>query len=316
MKGEFTMSERVYDSFAELIGHTPLLRLNNMMKNHGAKAEVLAKLEYFNPGGSVKDRVARQMIDDMEADGRLKPGGTIIEPTSGNTGIGLAAVCASRGYKLILTMPDTMSIERRKLAAVYGASVVLTPGAEGMPGAIAKAEALAKEIPGAIVAGQFVNPSNPKAHVGTTGPEIWEDTEGRVDAFVAGAGTGGTINGTGLYLKEKNPAIQIVAIEPETSAVLSGRPAGPHGLQGIGAGFIPEVLRTDVLDQIVCVTDAQALDTARELAKQEGILCGISAGAALYAALELASQPEWEGKRIVVLLPDTGERYLSTALFE
>ena len=310
------MSERVYDSFAELIGHTPLLRLNNMMKNHGAKAEVLAELEYFNPGGSVKDRVARQMIDDMEADGRLKPGGTIIEPTSGNTGIGLAAVCASRGYKLILTMPDTMSIERRKLAAVYGASVVLTPGAEGMPGAIAKAEALAKEIPGAIVAGQFVNPSNPKAHVGTTGPEIWEDTEGRVDAFVAGAGTGGTITGTGLYLKEKNPAIQIVAIEPETSAVLSGRPAGPHGLQGIGAGFIPEVLRTDVLDQIVCVTDAQALDTARELAKQEGILCGISAGAALYAALELASQPEWEGKRIVVLLPDTGERYLSTALFE
>ena len=310
------MSERVYDSFAELIGHTPLLRLNNMMKNHGAKAEVLAKLEYFNPGGSVKDRVARQMIDDMEADGRLKPGGTIIEPTSGNTGIGLAAVCASRGYKLILTMPDTMSIERRKLAAVYGASVVLTPGAEGMPGAIAKAEALAKEIPGAIVAGQFVNPSNPKAHVGTTGPEIWEDTEGRVDAFVAGAGTGGTITGTGLYLKEKNPEIQIVAIEPETSAVLSGRPAGPHGLQGIGAGFIPEVLRTDVLDQIVCVTDAQALDTARELAKQEGILCGISAGAALYAALELASQPEWEGKRIVVLLPDTGERYLSTALFE
>ena len=310
------MSERVYDSFAELIGHTPLLRLNNMMKNHGAKAEVLAKLEYFNPGGSVKDRVARQMIDDMEADGRLKPGGTIIEPTSGNTGIGLAAVCASRGYNLILTMPDTMSIERRKLAAVYGASVVLTPGAEGMPGAIAKAEALAKEIPGAIVAGQFVNPSNPKAHVGTTGPEIWEDTEGRVDAFVAGAGTGGTITGTGLYLKEKNPAIQIVAIEPETSAVLSGRPAGPHGLQGIGAGFIPEVLRTDVLDQIVCVTDAQALDTARELAKQEGILCGISAGAALYAALELASQPEWEGKRIVVLLPDTGERYLSTALFE
>ena len=310
------MSERVYDSFAELIGHTPLLRLNNMMKNHGAKAEVLAKLEYFNPGGSVKDRVARQMIDDMEADGRLKPGGTIIEPTSGNTGIGLAAVCASRGYKLILTMPDTMSIERRKLAAVYGASVVLTPGAEGMPGAIAKAEALTKEIPGAIVAGQFVNPSNPKAHVGTTGPEIWEDTEGRVDAFVAGAGTGGTITGTGLYLKEKNPAIQIVAIEPETSAVLSGRPAGPHGLQGIGAGFIPEVLRTDVLDQIVCVTDAQALDTARELAKQEGILCGISAGAALYAALELASHPEWEGKRIVVLLPDTGERYLSTALFE
>jgi len=310
------MRERICNNFAELIGHTPLLRLNNMMKEHGAKAEVLAKLEYFNPGGSVKDRVARQMIDDMEADGRLQPGGTIIEPTSGNTGIGLAAVCASRGYKLILTMPDTMSIERRKLAAVYGASVVLTPGAEGMTGAIAKAEALAKEIPGAIVAGQFINPSNPKAHEETTGPEIWEDTEGRVDAFVAGAGTGGTITGTGLYLKEKNPDIQIVAIEPETSAVLSGRPAGAHGLQGIGAGFIPDVLRTEILDRIVCVTDDQALETARELAKREGILCGISAGAALYAALSLASEPEWEGKRIVVLLPDTGERYLSTALFE
>ena len=276
----------------------------------------MAKLEYFNPGGSVKDRVARQMIDDMEADGRLLPGGTIIEPTSGNTGIGLAAVCASRGYRLILTMPDTMSIERRKLAAIYGASVVLTPGAEGMTGAIAKAEALAKEIPGAIVAGQFVNPSNPKAHVGTTGPELWEDTEGRIDAFVAGAGTGGTITGTGQYLKEKNPAITIVAVEPETSAVLSGRPAGAHGLQGIGAGFVPAVLRTEILDRIVCVTDAQALETARELAKREGILCGISGGAALFAALKLASEPEWEGKRIVVLLPDTGERYLSTALFE
>ena len=310
------MSERIYDSFAELIGHTPLLRLNNLTKDHGCGAEVLAKLEYFNPGGSVKDRVARQMIDDMEADGRLLPGGTIIEPTSGNTGIGLAAVCASRGYRLILTMPDTMSIERRKLAAIYGASVVLTPGAEGMTGAIAKAEALTKEIPGAIVAGQFVNPSNPKAHVGTTGPELWEDTEGRIDAFVAGAGTGGTITGTGQYLKEKNPAITIVAVEPETSAVLSGRPAGAHGLQGIGAGFVPAVLRTEILDRIVCVTDAQALETARELAKREGILCGISGGAALFAALKLASEPEWEGKRIVVLLPDTGERYLSTALFE
>ncbi|MBO5666607.1 MAG: cysteine synthase A [Firmicutes bacterium] len=310
------MSERIYNSFAELIGRTPLLRLNNMMEKHGAKAEVLAKLEYFNPGGSVKDRVARQMVEDMEAEGRLKPGGTIIEPTSGNTGIGLAAVCASKGYQLILTMPDTMSIERRKLAAVYGASVVLTPGAEGMTGAIAKAQALAQEIPGAVVAGQFVNPSNPKAHLETTGAEIWEDAQGSLDAFVAGVGTGGTITGTGLYLKEKNPDIQIVGIEPETSAVLSGRPAGAHGLQGIGAGFIPEVLRTDILDRIVCVTDEQALTTARELAKSEGILCGISAGAALYAALELASQPEWEGKRIVVLLPDTGERYLSTALFE
>ncbi len=309
------MSERIYNGFADLIGSTPILRLNNIMRDHGTGAEILAKLEYFNPGGSVKDRVARQMIDDAEAEGRLKPGGTIIEPTSGNTGIGLAAVCASRGYKLILTMPDTMSIERRKLVAAYGASVVLTPGAEGMSGAIAKAEALAKEIEGAIVAGQFINPSNPKAHVNTTGPEIWRDTDGKLDAFVAGAGTGGTITGTGMYLKEKNPEIQLVAVEPETSAVLSGRPAGPHGLQGIGAGFIPEVLKTELLDRIICVTDEQALEMARELAKKEGILCGISAGAALYAAVSVACEPEWKGKRIVVLLPDTGERYLSTALF-
>ena len=309
------MSERIYNGFADLIGNTPILRLNNIMRDHGTGAEILAKLEYFNPGGSVKDRVARQMIDDAEAEGRLKPGGTIIEPTSGNTGIGLAAVCASRGYKLILTMPDTMSIERRKLVAAYGASVVLTPGAEGMSGAIAKAEALAKEIEGAIVAGQFINPSNPKAHVNTTGPEIWRDTDGKLDAFVAGAGTGGTITGTGMYLKEKNPEIQLVAVEPETSAVLSGRPAGPHGLQGIGAGFIPEVLKTELLDRIICITDEQALEMARELAKKEGILCGISAGAALYAAVSVACEPEWKGKRIVVLLPDTGERYLSTALF-
>ena len=309
------MSERIYNSFSELIGRTPLLRLNNIMEAHAAKAEILAKLEYFNPGGSVKDRVARQMIDDAVAEGRLLPGGTIIEPTSGNTGIGLAAVAASRGYKLILTMPDTMSIERRKLVAAYGASVVLTPGAEGMTGAIAKAEELAKEIPGSIVAGQFANPSNPKAHVGTTGPEIWEDTDGRIDAFVAGAGTGGTITGTGRYLKEKNPAVKLVAIEPENSAVLSGGSAGPHGLQGIGAGFVPEVLDVELLDQIVRITDDQALTMARELAKTEGILCGISAGAALYAAVQLAKDPQWEGKRIVVLLPDTGERYLSTALF-
>ena len=309
------MSERIYNSFSELIGRTPLLRLNNIMEAHAAKAEILAKLEYFNPGGSVKDRVARQMIDDAVAEGRLLPGGTIIEPTSGNTGIGLAAVAASRGYKLILTMPDTMSIERRKLVAAYGASVVLTPGAEGMTGAIAKAEELAKEIPGSIVAGQFANPSNPKAHVGTTGPEIWEDTDGRIDAFVAGAGTGGTITGTGRYLKEKNPAVKLVAIEPENSAVLSGGSAGPHGLQGIGAGFVPEVLDVGLLDQIVRITDDQALTMARELAKTEGILCGISAGAALYAAVQLAKDPQWEGKRIVVLLPDTGERYLSTALF-
>lgn len=309
------MSERIFSGFSDLIGNTPLVRLSNMMKAHGCNAEILAKLEYFNPGGSVKDRVARQMIDDAVAAGRLKPGGTIIEPTSGNTGIGLAAVCASRGYKLILTMPDTMSVERQKLAKIYGASVVLTPGAEGMSGAIRKAEELAKEIPGAIVAGQFVNPSNPKAHVGTTGPEIWRDTEGRLDAFVAGAGTGGTITGTGRYLKEQDPNIQLVAIEPDTSAVLSGEPAGAHGLQGIGAGFVPEVLDVELLDRIVRVTDEQALVMARELAKKEGILCGISAGAALYAAVSLALEPEWRGKRIVVLLPDTGERYLSTALF-
>lgn len=310
------MSEHIYNGFGELTGNTPLLRLNRMARNHGAKAEVLAKLEYFNPAGSVKDRIAVQMIDDAEAEGRLKPGGTIIEPTSGNTGIGLAAVAASRGYRLILTMPETMSIERRKLVAAYGASVVLTPGEEGMKGAIARAEQLSKEIPGSIVAGQFVNPSNPKAHVGTTGPEIWRDTDGKVDGFVAGAGTGGTITGTGLYLKAQNPQIQIVAIEPETSAVLSGRQSGSHGLQGIGAGFIPDVLRTDILDRIVTVSDQQALDAARELARTEGILCGISSGAALYAALTLACEPEWAGKRIVVLLPDTGERYLSTELFE
>lgn len=309
------MSEQIYNSFSELIGNTPLLRLNNYSKIHGLKADLLVKLEYFNPAGSVKDRIGRQMIDDAEAEGRLKPGGTIIEPTSGNTGIGLAAVAASRGYRLILTMPDTMSIERRKLVDAYGASVVLTPGAEGMKGAIAKAEQLAEEIPGAIIAGQFVNPSNPKAHVATTGPEIWRDTDGTIDGFVAGAGTGGTITGTGTFLKEKNPQIKLVAVEPENSAVLSGKPAGAHGLQGIGAGFVPEVLNAELLDRIVTVTDEQALDTARQLARVEGILCGISAGAALYAATVLAQEPEWEGKRIVALLPDTGERYLSTRLF-
>lgn len=306
--------ENIKNSVLETVGNTPVVRIGKL--NVDGAAEVLVKIESGNPGGSVKDRVGIAMVETAEQQGILKPGALIVEPTSGNTGIGLAVAAAVKGYKLILTMPDTMSIERRKLAAIYGASVVLTPGAEGMTGAIAKAEALAKEIPGAIVAGQFVNPSNPKAHVGTTGPELWEDTEGRIDAFVAGAGTGGTITGTGQYLKEKNPAITIVAVEPETSAVLSGRPAGAHGLQGIGAGFVPAVLRTEILDRIVCVTDAQALETARELAKREGILCGISGGAALFAALKLASEPEWEGKRIVVLLPDTGERYLSTALFE
>lgn len=310
------MSEQIYNGFSELVGNTPLLRLNQFAKRRGARAEILAKLEYFNPAGSVKDRIAVQMINDAETEGRLAPGGTIIEPTSGNTGIGLAAVAASRGYQLILTMPETMSIERRKLVAAYGAKVVLTPGEQGMKGAISKAEQLAQEIPGAIVAGQFVNPANPRAHMGSTGPEIWKSTEGRIDAFVAGAGTGGTITGTGLYLKAQNPDVQIVAVEPETSAVLSGGRSGAHGLQGIGAGFIPDVLRTDILDRVITVSDQQALEAGRELARTEGILCGISSGAALHAAAVLAGEPQWAGKRIVVLLPDTGERYLSTDLFD
>ena len=306
----------IYTSVDQLIGKTPLLELTNIEKVYGLKARLLAKLESLNPAGSAKDRVAKAMLDDAETSGRLTADSVIIEPTSGNTGIGLAAVAAARGYRVIIVMPETMSVERRVLMKAYGAELVLTEGSKGMNGAIAKAEELAAEIPHSFIPGQFVNPANADAHRQTTGPEIYADTDGAVDFFVAGVGTGGTITGVGEYLKSQKPSVKVVAVEPVSSPVLSGGTAGAHGLQGIGAGFIPEVLRTDVLDQIVCVTDAQALDTARELAKQEGILCGISAGAALYAALELASQPEWEGKRIVVLLPDTGERYLSTALFE
>ena len=276
---------------------------------------MLAKLEYFNPAGSVKDRVAKAMIDDAEAKGKLKPGSVIIEPTSGNTGIGLASVAAARGYRVIIVMPDTMSMERRLLMKAYGAELVLTEGAKGMAGAIAKADELAAEIPNSFVAGQFVNPANPAAHRATTGPEIWEDTDGQVDFFVAGAGTGGTLTGVGGYLKEKNPAVKIVAVEPADSPVLSGGKAGPHKLQGIGAGFVPEVLDTSVYDQIMTITTDQAYEAGRMMGRKEGVLVGISSGAALYAALELARQPENEGKTIVVLLPDTGDRYLSTPLF-
>ncbi len=302
-----------YTSIDQLIGNTPLLELTRLGK--GLSATVLAKLEYLNPAGSVKDRVALQMINDAEADGRLCAGATIIEPTSGNTGIGLAAVSAARGYSLILVMPDTMSVERRKLAAAYGADVVLTPGAEGMAGAIAKAEELAHAIPNSLVAGQFVNPSNPAAHENTTGPEIWRDTNGTVDIFVAGVGTGGTVTGVGRYLKKQNPAVRIVGVEPADSAVLSGKPAGAHGLQGIGAGFVPDVLDTKLLDEIIPVTTEEAYTAARRMAREEGALVGISSGAALHAALAVAARPENQGKTVVVLLPDTGDRYLSTALF-
>ena len=302
-----------YTSIDQLVGNTPLLELTHVAKD--SSATVLAKLEYLNPAGSVKDRVALQMINDAEADGRLKAGATIIEPTSGNTGIGLAAVAAARGYSLILVMPDTMSVERRKLAAAYGANVVLTAGAEGMAGAIAKAEELARAIPNSLVAGQFVNPSNPKAHENTTGPEIWNDTNGNVDIFVAGVGTGGTITGVGRYLKAKNPAVRIVGVEPADSAVLSGKKAGPHGLQGIGAGFVPDVLDTAIIDEIIPVTTEEAYTAARRMAREEGALVGISSGAALHAALTLAQKPENKGKTVVVLLPDTGDRYLSTELF-
>ena len=295
----------------ELIGHTPLLKLERLAPG----GCVLAKLEYLNPAGSVKDRAALAMILDAEAKGALKPGSVIIEPTSGNTGIGLAAVAAVRGYPCIIVMPDSMSPERISLMRAYGAQVVLTPGAEGMPGAIKKAEALAAEYPGSFIPGQFVNPANARAHFETTGPEIWEDTEGNVDIFVAGVGTGGTITGTGRYLKSKNGGIQIVGVEPADSPVLSGGQAGKHGLQGIGAGFLPEVLDVTVLDRVVTVTTEQAYEAARQLAKKEGILVGISSGAALHAALQLSREPENQGKNIVVLLPDTGDRYLSTALF-
>ena len=306
---------RIFKSLPELIGKTPLLELVNYEKKHGLKATVLAKLEYFNPAGGVKDRIARAMIDEAEKAGMLKPGATIIEPTSGNTGIGLASVASARGYRTILTMPETMSIERRNLLRAYGAELVLTEGAKGMKGAIAKAEELAKEIPDSFIPGQFVNPANPAVHKATTGPEIWEDTDGKVDIFVAGIGTGGTITGTGEYLKSRNPHIKVVAVEPEASPVLSKGVAGPHPLQGIGAGFVPEVLDTKVYDEIITVSGTDAFETGRELARGEGVLVGISSGAAAWAALQLAQRGENAGKTIVVLLPDTGERYLSTPMF-
>ena len=306
---------KIYTSADQLIGHTPLLELTHLEKAEGLKAKILAKLEYFNPAGSAKDRVAKAMIDDAEAKGLLKEGSVIIEPTSGNTGIGLAAVAAARGYRTIIVMPDTMSVERRQLMKAYGAELVLTEGAKGMSGAIAKAEQLAKEIPGGFVAGQFVNPANPEAHRQTTGPEIWEDTDGKVDIFVAGVGTGGTITGVGEYLKSKNPNVKIVAVEPAGSPVLSGGKPGPHKVQGIGAGFVPQVLNTSVYDEIIPVENEDAFQTGRRIGSTEGVLVGISSGAAAWAALQLAQRPENEGKTIVALLPDTGDRYLSTELF-
>ncbi len=306
---------KIYQNIAELIGGTPLIRLGKLEQAEGLSVTLLAKLESVNPAGSVKDRVAKAMLKDAEEKGLLKPGSTIIEPTSGNTGIGLVALAAVRGYRAILTMPETMSIERRNLLKAYGAEIVLTEGAKGMQGAIEKAEELAKEIPDSFLPGQFVNPANPKAHYLTTGPEIWQDTDGTVDIFVAGVGTGGTISGTGRYLKEQNPAIQVIAAEPKASAVLSGNPAGPHGLQGIGAGFIPETLDTRVYDAVIPVSEEEAYQMGRFLARQEGILVGISAGAALFAAVQVAKRPENQGKTVVVLLPDGGEKYLSTPMF-
>ena len=305
----------IYTSADQLIGKTPLLELTNIEKKFGLKAKILAKLEYFNPAGSVKDRIAKAMIDAAEKSGQLKPDSVIIEPTSGNTGIGLASVAAARGYRIIIVMPETMSVERRQLMKAYGAELVLTEGAKGMKGAIAKADELAKEIPNAFVTGQFVNPANPKAHFETTGPEIWEDTDGQVDYFVAGVGTGGTITVTGQFLKSKKPDVRIVAVEPATSAVLSTGVAGAHKIQGIGAGFVPEVLDTKVYDEIIPVGNDDAFATGKEIGKNEGVLVGISSGAAVWAAIELAKRPENEGKTIVVLLPDTGDRYLSTQLF-
>ena len=305
----------IYTSADQLIGKTPLLELSHIEKKLGLKAKILAKLEYFNPAGSVKDRIAKAMIDAAEKSGQLKPGSVIIEPTSGNTGIGLASVAAARGYRIIIVMPETMSVERRQLMKAYGAELVLTEGAKGMKGAIAKADELAKEIPGAFVTGQFVNPANPQAHFETTGPEIWADTDGAVDYFVAGVGTGGTITGTGRYLKSQNPDVKVVAVEPASSAVLFTGVAGPHKIQGIGAGFVPDVLDTKIYDEIIPVSNDDAFATGKEIGKNEGVLVGISSGAAVWAAIELAKRPENEGKTIVVLLPDTGDRYLSTPLF-
>ncbi len=305
---------RIYESVEQLIGNTPLLRLNRLCKGLGA--EVLVKIERFNPAGSAKDRVALAMLDAAEAAGKLKPGSVIIEPTSGNTGIGLAMVAATRGYRAIIVMPDTMSVERQKLMTAYGAELVLTPGKEGMKGAIAEAERLVKELPDALIPDQFANPANPDAHYRTTGPEIWRDTEGQVDAFVAGIGTGGTISGVGRYLKEQNPAVRVVGVEPAGSPLLSQGKAGAHGLQGIGANFVPDALDTAIYDELLTVTETQAYEAGRAVARQEGLLVGISSGAALYAAMELAKRPEYQGKTIVALLPDLGDRYLSTALFE
>ena len=307
---------KIYTSADQLIGKTPLLELTNIEKKEGLKARILAKLEYFNPAGSVKDRIAKAMIDDAEAKGLLKPGSVIIEPTSGNTGIGLASVAAARGYRIIIVMPETMSVERRQLMKAYGAELVLTEGAKGMKGAIAKADELAKEIPNSFVPGQFVNPANPAAHKATTGPEIWEDTDGKVDIFVAGVGTGGTITGVGEYLKSQNPNVKVVAVEPASSPVLSKGTAGAHKIQGIGAGFVPDVLDTKVYDEIIPVENDDAFTAGREIGRREGVLVGISSGAAVWAAIELAKRPENEGKTIVVLLPDTGDRYLSTPLFQ
>ena len=305
----------IYTSADQLIGHTPLLELTHIEQNELLEARILAKLEAFNPGGSVKDRVAKAMLDDAEARGLLGPGAVIIEPTSGNTGIGLASVAAARGYRVIIVMPETMSVERRLLMKAYGAELVLTEGSKGMSGAIARAEQLAAEIPGSFIPGQFDNLANPAAHQSSTGPEIWEDTDGQVDLFVAGVGTGGTITGVGRYLKEKNPAIRVVGVEPAGSAVLSGGAPGPHGLQGLGAGFVPKVLDTAVYDEILPVTDEAAYTTGRRLGREEGVLAGISSGAALWAAIQLARRPENKGKTIVTLLPDTGDRYLSTKMF-
>ena len=306
---------KIYTSADQLIGKTPLLELVHLEKELGLEAKILAKLEYFNPAGSVKDRIAKAMIDDAEASGKLKPGSVIIEPTSGNTGIGLASVAAARGYRIIIVMPETMSVERRQLMKAYGAELVLTEGAKGMKGAIAKADELAKEIPGGFIPGQFVNPANPAVHKATTGPEIWEDTDGKVDIFVAGVGTGGTVTGTGEYLKSQNPNVKVVAVEPASSPVLSKGTAGSHKIQGIGAGFVPDVLDTKIYDEVIAVENDDAFATGKLIGKKEGVLVGISSGAAVWAAIQLAKRPENKGKTIVALLPDTGDRYLSTPLF-